>query len=372
MTSEERREARYQRRKALREEHRQRRNAATFEEVFSVDNLYNAFNKCRRGVLWKTSTQSYAARQLANAVQTHDRLMDGTYRSRGFVEFDIYERGKPRHIRSVHVSERVVQRCLCDNCLVPALSSTFIYDNGASLKGKGIRFSLDRLCEHLRWHYRRHGTEGYVLNFDFSKFFDTADHDAIFAEIDRCMTNERLKEQTKYFIRRFGSRGLGLGSQVSQISALALPNRLDHYIKEKLRIHCYGRYMDDGYLIHPSKEYLKKCLEDIRRVCAGLGIRLNEKKTGITKLTKGISFLKGRFTLTPTGRVIKKLNRRSVTAMRRKLKKFKRWTDTGRMTAADVWASCKSWVGYAGYFNCHATRQSMNKLYKELFYVPDF
>ena len=26
----------------------------------------------------------------------------------------------------------------------------------------------------------------------------------------------------------------------------------------------YGRYMDDFYLIHPSKEYLKYCLEVIR------------------------------------------------------------------------------------------------------------
>lgn len=39
-----------------------------------------------------------------------------------------------------------------------------------------------------------------------------------------------------------------------------LPNKLDHFIKEKLGIKGYARYMDDGYLIHPSKEYLKECL----------------------------------------------------------------------------------------------------------------
>ena len=32
----------------------------------------------------------------------------------------------------------------------------------------------------------------------------------------------------------FGERGFGLGSQVSQIDALMLPNRLDHFIKEQL------------------------------------------------------------------------------------------------------------------------------------------
>ena len=143
MTSEERREARYQRRKAKREEQKKKRSLMTYEEVFSFDNLYNAFNNCKQGVMWKTSVQGYAAGHLAKAYRTHRQLMDGTYKSKGFVDFDIMERGKPRHIRSVHISERVVQRCLCDHYLVPVLSSTFIYDNGASLKGKGIHFSLD-------------------------------------------------------------------------------------------------------------------------------------------------------------------------------------------------------------------------------------
>ncbi|MBQ7092356.1 MAG: hypothetical protein IJN83_06860 [Clostridia bacterium] len=367
MTSEERREARYQRRKAKREEQKKKRNSMTYEEVFSFDNLYNAFNNCKQGVMWKTSVQGYAAGHLAKAYRTHRQLMDGTYKSKGFVDFDIMERGKPRHIRSVHISERVVQRCLCDHYLVPVLSSTFIYDNGASLKGKGIHFSLDRLCEHLRWHYRRYGTEGYVLTFDFSKYFDTAKHSAVFAEIDRCTTDERLREQAKYFIRQFGNEGLGLGSQVSQISALALPNKLDHYIKEKLRIRCYGRYMDDGYLIHPSKEYLQECLNEIRKICASLGIKLNERKTQITKLTKGVTFLKGRFFLTDSGKVVKKLNPHSVTSMRRKLKKFKKWVDCGKMSIDDVWTSCKSWVGYASYFDAYHSRQNLNNLYKELF-----
>lgn len=367
MTSLERREARYQRRKARREEQKRKRNAMTYEEVFSFDNIYNAFDKCRLGVMWKTSVQSYAAGHLAKAYRTHEELLSGRYKSRGFVEFDLMERGKKRHIRSVHISERVVQRCLCDNYLTPVLSSTFIYDNGAALKGKGIHFTLDRLTEHMRWHYRRYGTEGYVLTFDFSRYFDTASHEALFAEIDRCTTDERLREQSKYFIRQFGPEGLGLGSQVSQIAALALPNRLDHYIKEKLRVHCYGRYMDDGYLIHPSKEYLKKCLEEIRAVCAALGIKLNERKTGITKLKKGVTFLKGQFFLTPTGKVVKKMCRRSITAMRRKLKKFRRLVDAGAMTMTDVWQSCKSWVGYAKYFDSYRTRQSMNRIYREVF-----
>lgn len=54
-------------------------------------------------------------------------------------------------------------------------------------------------------------------------------------------------------------RGLPIGSETSRIFAIYYLNDLDHYIKEKLRIKCYVRYLDDFLLIHPDKEYLKEC-----------------------------------------------------------------------------------------------------------------
>lgn len=35
-------------------------------------------------------------------------------------------------------------------------------------------------------------------------------------------------------------------------------------IKERLGIKFYGRYMDDFFLIHPDKDYLIYCLEEIK------------------------------------------------------------------------------------------------------------
>ena len=152
MTSEERHELRYQRRKQHREAQRIKRNAAVgnFNEIFSMEHLYKAWKASRKGVGWKCSVQEYKANALDNIYCDRQRLLNGTYRSKGFVEFDLIERDKPRHIRSVHISERVIQRCLCDYALIPLLSSTFIYDNGASLKGKGIDFSMQRLVKQDR------------------------------------------------------------------------------------------------------------------------------------------------------------------------------------------------------------------------------
>lgn len=369
MTSEERREARYQRRKAQRAAKKAQNYALSdcFDWVFSYDHLYHSYKMCRRNVAWKASVQKYITQAPLNVLQTYTRLHNGKFKSNGFYEFDIVERGKKRHIRSVTINERVVQRCLCDYALVPVLGRSFIYDNGASMKYKGYTFAANRLTQHLHEHYRKYGQEGYVLLFDFSKFFDRVSHDVIKGILHKEFTDERIIALTEHFIDAFGSVGVGLGSQISQVFALASANRLDHYIKEECRIRGYGRYMDDGYLIHPDKAYLQKCLEGIKAICAELGITLNLKKTQIVKLSHGFTYLKVRYYLLPSGKVVKKIYHRSVTKMRHKLKAFQQKVENGVMTYSDVYQSWQSWRAYASNFNAYHTIQSVGALYDKLF-----
>lgn len=178
---------------------------------------------------------------------------------------------------------RVVQKCLCDKILVPVMTRSLIYDNGASVKNKGVHFTMKRLRTYLNKFYNQYKTcDGYALTIDFSKYFDNIRHDILFDLQKGNFTDEKVFNLYKSFVTVFGDNiSLGLGSQVSQISAIGYPNKLDHYVKEVLGIKYYGRYMDDIYLIHIDKEYLKHCLEEIKRICASLGIKLNEKKTNL-------------------------------------------------------------------------------------------
>lgn len=164
MTSEERREARYQRRKAKRDEARLLRSkeCGDFDEVFSFRHLYLSGKKCCKGVYWKNSTQRYIGNIIPIIAKTHRELQNGTFKHRGFHAFTIMERGKKRYIRSVHITERAVQKCLCDYCLVPIYSACFIYDNSASLKHRGMDFALRRMTCYLQRHYRKYGLEGGV------------------------------------------------------------------------------------------------------------------------------------------------------------------------------------------------------------------
>lgn len=368
MTSEERRAVRYQRRQQKRREKRARLNEHdSFASVFSYANLYRSYRFCRKGVAWKASVQKFIITAPLGVYDIYDKLRRGTYKSPGFFEFDLFERGKARHIRSTTIGERVVQRTLCDRALNPILCRTFIHDNGASLPKKGYDFAVDRLTRHLRRHIREHGRDGYILLFDFKRFFDNVDHALIKAELRRQFSDPRIVKITSHFVDMFGDRGLGLGSQISQVLALVSGNRLDHFIKEELGIKGYARYMDDGYLIHHSKAYLQECLVKIRALCDRLGIVLSEKKTQIVKISHGFPWLKMRVFVTPSGKIVKKIYKRSVTRERRKLKKLRQMLDRGKVTREDIYNAWQSWKSYALRFNAWHTVQNMGKLYDKLF-----
>lgn len=381
MTSEERREVRYQRRKQKRFEKRMQRskNCGDFEDIFSYKNLYKSGKICCKGVNWKTSTQLYNNNIVINTLKLEKSLKDGSFRTKGFTEFDLCERGKIRHIRSVHISERVIQRTLCDKVIIPTFTPALIYDNGASMKNKGIDFALNRVNCHLQRHYRKYGNQGYILLYDFSSYFDNANHKPVKLELDKRIHDEKIIKLANYFLDAFGDVGYGLGSQISQIAAIMLPNKLDHFIKEELKIKGYARYMDDGYLIHYSKAYLKQCLKEIIKICDELGIVLNPKKVKIKKLSDGFDFLKVRFKLTETGKVVRKMNYESIKSMRRKLKKFKDWNVNGRkifinnkhiikpFPLSDICSSYSSWKAHMKRGCNYWAVRRMDNLFESLF-----
>ena len=369
MTSTERKESRRTRRSATREAHKQAAvgECDSLEKVADPNALMSASKKARSGITWKASVQRYLMNLLKNVADTHKKILSEEDVRRGFIKFDLIERGKLRHISSVHFSERVAQRSLCANALIPTLTRGLIYDNGASLKNKGITFALDRLSAHLQRHYRKHGNEGYVLLLDFSDYFGRIRHDVIKEILNHNFKDKRLISLAMSFVYAFGEKGLGLGSETSQIFAVTYPSKIDHYIKEILKIKGYARYMDDSYLIHKDKGYLKKCLEDLKGKFAEVGIALNPKKTRIVKLSKGFTFLKTQYFLTDTGKVVRKACRESIVRQRRKLKKFKKFSDAGEMSFGHIYNSYMSWRGYIGHKDAHRTILSMDKLFRELF-----
>lgn len=160
--------------------------------------------------------------------------------------------------------------------------------------------------------------------------------------------------------------GIGLGSQVSQITELSVLNGLDHFIKERLHIKHYVRYMDDFLLIHNDKKYLNYCYDEIKHYVETLNLTLNQK-SGIYKISQGVKFLKWRYILTDTGKVIRKMNKKSIIKQRKKMRKFKEKLETGEITMKAVQDNFRSWCANAERGDTKAIIHRMRKYYYELY-----
>lgn len=71
--------------------------------------------------------------------------------------------------------------------------------------------------------------------------------------------------------------------------------RLDHYIKEVLRIPHYVRYMDDMCLFSASKRALHKAVKAIREFLAGLSLQLKSNWQVFPTASRAVDFLGFRF-----------------------------------------------------------------------------
>lgn len=378
MNSAERHEARYQRRKAAREKKRREKldKYDNMEHVASIPALLHANWDSKKGVMFKASVARYNRNAFINAAKQSKALLAGKDVRQGFHHFTIIERGKERKIHSLHYGERVIRRSVCINALVPILSSNLIYDNGASLKGKGVGFSADRCEAHLHRYFREHGSnEGYVITIDFKSYFDNIPHEPLKAYIDRYVLDPQLNRLTDQFIEapdldrppEEHGKGLYIGPEDSQIYAVAYPNDIDHLIKDKWRQKYFDRYNDDSVLIVPDKETAHRLYDALMVEYERKGIIPNRKKTQIVKLSRGFTFLKTKYFLTDTGKVVRKTDHAGIVRERRKLKKQYRFYIKGEMTLDQITQSFMSWRGSALKRNAYRSVHCMDTLYYGFF-----
>jgi retron-type reverse transcriptase len=337
-----------------------------FEKVYNFENLYRAYRKARRGKRWKGAAAKFEVNLLEALNLLSVQLQSHTYRLSPYNTFKVYE-PKERVVMSNSYKDKVVQHALCDNVLEPRVRSTFIKDNYASQVGKGTHFGLERLEGFMRRFYRVRGVDGWVLKCDISKYFYNIKHDALKSLIRKYISDpdclwllDMIIDSTE------GNVGIPIGNQSSQIFALLYLSSLDHMVKEKLGIKFYGRYMDDFYLIHEDKEYLRYCWKEIERHVNELGLSLNAK-TNIYPLKNGIDFLGFHSYLTESGAVIRKVRRKSKNNARRRLTKMRGLLEAGKITPEKVEQSYKSWRGHASKGNCYHLIRNMDQHYNKLF-----
>lgn len=379
----------------------------TYEEILSdANNLYRAYKASVKGSKWKETTQKFMMNFLRYIFSIQEDLLNRTLENGPVEEFSLSERGRVRPISSIRIRDRIVRHALCDEILLPEVKKHIIYDNGASIKGRGISHQRERFEVHLRRYYKQYGNEGWILFGDFSKFYDNIIHEIAKRELLKlfdddefidwlltlifdgfkidvsymtdeeyanCMTEtfnkldyrEIPKEQLTG--EKWMEKSVNIGDQLSQVIGIYYPYRIDNYVKYVRSQKFYGRYMDDWYIMNLSKEELVDLLEHIRVIAKELGIHINEKKTRIVKISSTYKFLQVKYTLTKDGKIVKRINPDRVTTMRRKLKKLAIKVANGEIPYENIENMFRGWMGSFYELLSRQQRKNLITLYEDLF-----
>lgn len=370
----------------------------------NANHLIEAYGRLRKASRWKASTQRFEINLLSEVTKLQQELDSQTYKPNKGTCFVLNEQGRLRLIRALEPRDMILEHALCDNILNPLLRPYIIHDNGASIKGKGISFTRRRFEQQLHKFYREHGRNGYILKLDFRKFFDNIHHKVLLDTIgekvklpaimqtlkvivennsvditgfEDSYSMNKIYNALEHFQKRIDSKNnakgksflhksLAIGAPISQISGIYLPSRIDSWCKTVRGVKYYNAYMDDRIVIHHDKEFLQKLLKEITDIALSLGIHINRKKTQIIKLTRPFTFLKTRYRLTPTGKLIRKIPKDVVLRVKRVMRKLADLVVEGEISLRDFRISYKSWRNDKKRYNAYYTLKALDNYERKL------
>lgn len=377
-------------------------NCGYQREIFDGNALYDGFLRAKQGSDWKPPIQKFEMSYLLGLSTIQRQLKDRSYEFKPTSDFMLRERGRVRWVSGEQFDDRIVKHSLCDEVLTPSLRPHLIYDNCASLKGRGIDLTRKRLLVHLRKYYQQHqSNEGYILLIDYSKYYDNIRHDVFYELVKKYVQDpttlwllrkilDRARVDVSYMDEdefkdcmhtvfnslehakidkslltgeKFMDKHLNIGDQVAQAAGISYPIAIDNYVKIVCSMPFYARYTDDSYIIDESKEFLEALLHDITAIAETIGITVNLRKTRICKLSDYWRFLQIQYSLTETGRVIQKINPKRLTDMRRKMKKVAK---KGVLTPKEFEDWYQSWFKAHYKIMSRKQRENLDILYKQL------
>jgi len=199
--------------------------------------------------------------------------------------------------------DRVVHHALC-NVIQPIFEKTFIFDSYANRKDFGTHKALRKFIGFAR-------SSKYILQCDIEKYFPSIDHEILKKLISRKIkcsktlwlidkiidnSNEQITinhyfDGDDLFTPFERKRGLPIGNLTSQFFANVYLNHLDHFVKERLGIRKYVRYVDDFALFGDDKEFLQIVRKKIEAFPGTLRLRIHKVKSQLFETRIGANFV---------------------------------------------------------------------------------
>jgi retron-type reverse transcriptase len=253
--------------------------------IIDYENLYKAYRKAAKGKRYSFESMKFRRDLEENLIQIQNELIWKTYTPRPLRLFTIFE-PKKREIAAPSFRDRLVHHALV-SVIEPHFEKRFINDSFACRKGRGTHAAMYKMRKFCRDAKRCWGSY-WVLKCDVRKYFPSINHSVLKKAIRRKIFDKDTLWLIDTIIDSFG-RGVGIpiGALTSQLFANIYLDQLDHYVKEKMRVRFFVRYMDDFCILGNAKKELQETLSEIEGFLGGIGLHLNDR-TGIWPCRHGV------------------------------------------------------------------------------------
>lgn len=297
--------------------------------------IFKAYYDARRNKRNSRSQLRFEQNLERNLVQLYHEIDERRYHVGRSLCF-ITEVPVKREVFAADFRDRVVHHLLF-NYIEPMFERAFIDDSYSCRKNKGTLYGIQRLESHLRacsnnlrksCYLLKLDIRGYFMNIDRNKLFDiltarfdnyahrrapsgkswaqTLDYDLIRYLTREIVFNDPTANcmivgdpalwtglpKSKSLFHTPRECGLPIGNLTSQLFSNIYLDRFDQYVKRELHCHYYGRYVDDFYIVHPDRDYLKSIIPQMRDfLFTELRLTLHPDKIVLQHFSKGGSFL---------------------------------------------------------------------------------
>lgn len=336
-----------------------------YPQIINFENILLASRQAQKGKRFRDNVLDFNYHLETELIRLQKQLTDKTYQPGDYRTFHLIN-PKSRLISAAPYRDRVVHHALC-HVIVPIFERIFIADSYANRLGFGTHRALRKFTSFAR-------NSNYVLQCDIKKYFPSIDHiilkelirrkikcsDTLWL-IDTIINNSNEQETViDYFpgddlltpvTRR---KGLPIGNLTSQFFANIYLNSLDHFIKDKLKICKYVRYVDDFALFSDERELLADARLAIEEYLANLRLKIHPIKSQLFATKIGVSFLGFRI-FSDTIRV----RNSNLHQARRRLKRSQTDYLQGRIELEKVNQSLQSWFAHLEHGDTWQLRQQI-------------
>lgn len=342
-----------------------------YPQITDFANLLYASRQAQQGKRFRPNILEFNYNLERELLTLQRELISRTYQPGAYRTFHLIDI-KSRLISAAPYRDRVVHHALC-NIIVPIFESTFIHDSYANRIGFGTHRALKRFTKFARTHE-------YVLQCDIQKYFPSIDREILknlvrrkikcpdtLWLIETIIDNGNDQESViEYFpgddlltpLQR--PKGLPIGNLTSQFLANVMLNPFDHFVKERLNVDRYLRYVDDFALFSDDRDFLAYARLEIEDFLTQMRLKIHPIKSQLSTTKIGASFLG--FRILPDRIRVKNTN---LHRARGRLNRLRSNYINGKIKWSQVERSLNSW-------NAHLKHGDTWRLRQQIFSVLTF